>query len=198
MHATFYVLLAVAYALGSLSSAVLVCKAFKLPDPRREGSNNPGATNVLRLGNKTAAALVLLGDVLKGVIPILLCHFFGLYGMAMSFVGFAAIIGHMFPVFFGFKGGKGVATAIGVILALSLKMALVVILVWLIVITITRYVSLASMVAAASAPVLTLWLADPHCFIGLVFISLLIIARHYSNIGRLLNGEESKLGKKKT
>lgn len=146
----FYLTLITAYLLGSLSSAIIVCKAFGLPDPRSQGSKNPGATNVMRIGGKKLAVLVLVGDVLKGVVAVLLAKTLGLSGELLAAAGFAVFLGHCFPVFFSFKGGKGVATAMGALLALSPFIAGLTFLVWLIVFAVFRYSSLAAMTAAKS------------------------------------------------
>ena len=139
------------YLFGSISSAILISKIFRLGDPRETGSGNPGATNVLRSGNKFAAALTLLGDVLKGVIPVVLAQYAGVSVGVLAAVSIAAFMGHLFPIFFGFKGGKGVATAIGVFIALSWKLVLVFSITWGLVAAISRYSSLASLMATSAA-----------------------------------------------
>jgi len=189
----FIISLAIAYLLGSINSAIIVCKLMNLPDPRSQNSGNPGATNVLRVGGKQAAAIVLLGDVLKGFIPVLLASLFGLGGMAVALVALAAVIGHIFPLFFKFEGGKGVATMLGAILVLSFWLALLVFIVWVGVTAISRYVSLGSITAAIAAPVLTLFISNAGYFFPLGAIALLIIWRHMENIKRLSKGTEDKL-----
>jgi len=195
---TEFILPIVAYLFGSVSSAVIVSRLMRLPDPRTEGSNNPGATNVLRLGSKTGAALTLLGDTLKGVVPVLIAHQLDVSGMALAATGFCAFIGHLFPVFFGFQGGKGVATALGVFLAMSLKVSAVLGAVWLLMALVFRYSSLSALTAAAVAPFATWWL-EQSIWLTLMcaVIAMLLFWRHRANIQRLLNGTESRIGKKK-
>lgn len=208
--AAFYPVLAVvaAYLLGSLSFAVIVSRVMGLNDPRTFGSKNPGATNVLRSGSKTAAIVTLLLDALKGWLPVVLVKWFGKpYGLeegTMAFVGLAAFLGHLYPVFFRFVGGKGVATAIGVIVGVSGVLGLATGATWLVIAYFSRYSSLASIVAAVFAPVYYLiadgvaWAMDKYVMLGLVLMSALLIWRHAENITRLLKGTESKLGAKKS
>lgn len=189
------------YLFGSISSAVLVSKVFRLGDPREVGSGNPGATNVLRSGNKFAAAITLLGDVLKGVLPVMLAQYAGVSNGVVAMVAIAAFMGHLFPIFFGFKGGKGVATAIGVFAALSWKLLLAFIVVWALVAAITRYSSLASLMATIITGLVSFAVFNqPHelQLIGGVFwIVAFTFQRHRENIGRLRDGTESKIGQKK-
>jgi len=188
------------YLFGSISSAVIVSKLFRLDDPRKVGSGNPGATNVLRSGNKFAAALTLLGDVLKGVVPVLLAQHFGASTGVIAMVSIAAFMGHLFPVFLGFKGGKGVATAIGVFLALSWKLLAVFALTWLSVAAMTRYSSLAGLMAAAATGLASFAIFNQHSqlqLIGAVFwIVAFLFQRHRENIERLKAGTEPKIGQK--
>ena len=189
-------LVGVAYLLGSISSAILVCKVMGLPDPREGGSGNPGATNVLRLGGKKAAAITLLGDMLKGLIPVAIALYaFDVQGWMLALVGFAAFLGHLYPVFFGFKGGKGVATALGVLLGSSWMVGLATIATWLIVAKVFRISSLAALVAIALSPVY-LWFAfeDIEMMPVAVAMVALLFWRHKANIQRLLDGSESKIG----
>lgn len=185
-----------AYLLGSLSSAVLVSRLYALPDPRQEGSKNPGATNVLRLGGKKAAAITLLGDAAKGLIPVLLARIWGADVLVIAGAGVAAFLGHLFPVFFQFKGGKGVATALGVLLGFSWWLGLSAALTWIAVAAAFRVSSLAALIAAASAPVYT-WLLthSPELTAATAVLASLLIWRHRSNIARLLRGEESRIGR---
>ncbi|WKB54242.1 glycerol-3-phosphate 1-O-acyltransferase PlsY [Eleftheria terrae] len=190
-----------AYLIGSLSFAVIVSRVMGLSDPRTYGSNNPGATNVLRSGNKTAAILTLLLDALKGVVPVVLVHLwgerFGLGEGALALVGLAAFLGHLFPVFFGFKGGKGVATAAGVLLAINPWLGLATLATWVIIAVFFRYSSLAALVAAVFAPFYQLlgWGAGP--VLGAVIVmSMLLVWRHAANIRKLIEGKESKIGQK--
>lgn len=196
-----------AYLLGSLSFAVLVSRAMGMADPRTYGSGNPGATNVLRSGNKSAAILTLLLDAFKGWLAVWLAMVigpgFGLGAPGIALVAVAVFLGHLYPVFFHFKGGKGVATAAGVLLAIQPWLGLATLLTWLIVAGFFRYSSLAALVAAAFAPFYywfgggLAWNADPALLLALLIISALLIWRHKTNIGKLLRGEESRIGRKK-
>lgn len=189
------ILLVVAYLFGSLSSAIILCKLAGLPDPRTQGSGNPGATNVLRFGGKKLAATVLLFDVLKGVIPVAIAHAIGLDMVWVAATAFAAFLGHLFPIFFEFKGGKGVATALGGFIALSPILAAAGLVTWLVVFAVTRISSLSALVAAALTPVYSLWLIDSVNARWIILLTaLFLIARHHGNIRRLLAKEESKSG----
>jgi len=182
------------YLCGSLASAVVVCRIMKLPDPREGGSGNPGATNVLRLGGKKAAALTLAGDVLKGVIPVLLAHLLTDSPAILAGTAVAAVVGHMYPVFFGFKGGKGVATAFGAVAALVYPVALFMAAVWVLAAMATRYASLASMAAAVAAPLFALvFIREPAYIVGLAVIAALLVYRHRGNIERLRQGSEPEI-----
>ena len=184
------------YLLGSVSSAVVVSRLMNLPDPRSEGSGNPGATNVLRLGNKVGAGLTLSGDILKGVLPVLAARWLSNDSLSVALAGAGAFFGHLFPLFFGFKGGKGVATALGVFATISLPVAGGLALTWLVVALVFRYSSMAALMSAASAPLWTWWLlATPVYTSFAVLLALMLILRHRANIGRLLAGTESKIGK---
>ena len=195
------------YLVGSLSFAVIVSRLMGLNDPRSYGSKNPGATNVLRSGSKKAAILTLLLDAFKGWLPVALVLAFGQpYGLGAgvaALAGLAAFLGHLYPVFFGFKGGKGVATAVGVVVGVNGVLALATLSTFAIVVYFSRYVSLASMVAAVFAPVFYLfgdavaWQADRAEVLCLAVMALLLVWRHRENINRLLSGTESKLGAKK-
>ncbi|WP_018692739.1 glycerol-3-phosphate 1-O-acyltransferase PlsY [Algicola sagamiensis] len=186
------IMIVLAYLCGSLCSAVIVCRAFGHPDPRTDGSNNPGTTNVLRIAGKGPAALVLLGDVLKGTIPVWLAYFFKLEPIALGFVALAACIGHIFPCFFGFKGGKAVATALGAMFPIGWSLACLLLVTWLFVALITGYSSLAAVVTFALAPVYTFFI-KPMYTIPVLMLAVLIIARHKENIARLYLGKESKI-----
>ena len=184
------------YLLGSVSSAVVVSRLMNLPDPRSEGSGNPGATNVLRLGNKVGAGLTLSGDILKGVLPVLAARWLSDDSLSVALAGPGAFFGHLFPLFFGFKGGKGVATALGVFATISLPVAGGLALTWLVVALVFRYSSMAALMSAASAPLWTWWLLATPVYTGLaILLALMLILRHRANIGRLLAGTESKIGK---
>ena len=206
---TLYPALAVlaAYLLGSLSFAVIVSRAMGLKDPRTFGSKNPGATNVLRSGSKAAAIVTLLLDAVKGWLPVLLVRLLGKpYGLedgTMALVGLAAFVGHLWPVFFRFQGGKGVATFIGVVFGIDLVLGLATGATWLIIAFFLRYSSVASLVSALFAPVYYLfgdriqWYAEKPVLLALFVMALLLAVRHRENINRLLQGNESKLGTKK-
>lgn len=186
-----------AYLLGSISSAIIVCKLMGLPDPRTQGSNNPGATNVLRIGGKKAAAITLLGDMLKGVIPVTAAHFLTTSDMVFALTGAAAFLGHLYPVFFSFKGGKGVATALGVQLGLQWQIGLVVAGIWLFMAKGLKISSLAALVSMALAPVIVWWFWPAvELIIMQSLITMLLFWRHKSNIQNLLSGREDKIGNK--
>jgi len=180
-----------AYLLGSVATAIVVCQCLGLPDPRTEGSQNPGATNVLRLGGKKAAALTLGGDVLKGLIPVLLAQIWG-SDMGVAGAALGAFLGHLYPLYFGFQGGKGVATAFGAMLGLHVWVAITVLLVWLSVAKLSRTSSLAALAAAALTPLLVWWVGLPGSQLFAVLLMIvLLIWRHRSNIQRLLAGSEN-------
>jgi glycerol-3-phosphate acyltransferase PlsY len=191
-----------AYLIGSVSFAVIVSRAMGLADPRSYGSGNPGATNVLRTGNKLAAILTLLGDAFKGWLPVwLVVHFgarFGLDSTAVALAAIAVFLGHLYPVFFRFQGGKGVATAAGVLLAIHPALGLATLLTWLIIAFFFRYSSLAALVAAVFAPFFQVFLFGPsRVSLAVAAMSALLIWRHRGNISKLLNGQESRIGAKK-
>ena len=191
-------LIVAGYLIGSLSSAIILCKLAGLPDPRTEGSGNPGATNVMRIGGKKLAALTLLGDLLKGLIPVLLAKILGQSAIVISLVAVAAFLGHLYPLFFGFKGGKGVATAFGAVLGLNPFVALCAFGVWLLIFFISKISSLSSLTAAISVPFFLFFFNAPTAIVGaVIFMDLFLIYRHKSNIERLLRGEEGKLKAKK-
>jgi glycerol-3-phosphate acyltransferase PlsY len=189
----------IAYLIGSLSFAVIVSRFFGLADPRSYGSGNPGATNVLRSGNKAAAILTLLFDALKGYVPVVIAWRLGLDALVVTAVGLGAFIGHLWPVFFKFEGGKGVATAAGVLLGFAPGLGGLVLLVWLTMAAVFRYSSLAALTASLAAPVIQAWGwgLGPET-VGTVIMSALLIWRHEANIRKLLAGQESKLGQKAT
>ena len=196
-----------AYLLGSLSFAVIVSRAMGLSDPRSYGSKNPGATNVLRSGSKAAAVVTLVLDAAKGWLPVALVRWFGApHGLeegTMAMVGLAAFAGHLWPVFFRFEGGKGVATALGVLLGVSGWLGLATLLTWIIIAFFLRYSSLASLVAAAFAPFFyflgagMVWYSDARLGVAMVVMAGLLAWRHKANIQRLIQGKESRLGAKK-
>lgn len=183
-----------AYLLGSVSAAIVTSKLMGLPDPRTEGSGNPGATNMLRLGGKKAAAITLLGDMLKGLIPVAVANALQLPPQTIAAVGLAAFLGHLYPVFFHFHGGKGVATALGVMLAMAWPVGLALLGTWLLIAKVFKISSLAALAAAIAAPVYTWWLAPEPAYIAVtVVFSLLLLWRHRSNIQRLLSGSEGHI-----
>ncbi|WP_367065569.1 glycerol-3-phosphate 1-O-acyltransferase PlsY [Oryzisolibacter sp. LB2S] len=205
MNALFPLVATVAaYLLGSLSFAVIVSRVMGLSDPRTYGSKNPGATNVLRSGSKAAAAVTLLFDALKGWLPVVLVRWFGApYGLeegTQALVGLAAFAGHLWPVFFRFQGGKGVATALGVLLGVSGWLGLATLLTWIIIAFFFRYSSLASLVAAVFAPFFYLlgsgvaWYSDARIGVAMAVMAVLLAWRHRANIERLIQGKESRLG----
>lgn len=186
-----------AYLLGSISFGILVSRAFGLPDPRTVGSGNPGATNVLRSGKKLPAILTLLGDAAKGWLAVFLVQHYGLQDATICLAGLAAFIGHLYPVFSSFKGGKGVATALGVLLAFSAWLGLSVVIVWVIAFSIWRYSSLAALIAAVIAPIAAWFLLSYKGYaVTALVLALLLVWRHKSNIEKLLKGAEAGFGKK--
>lgn len=191
--------LVLAYLLGSVPFAVVVSRFYGLADPRHYGSGNPGATNVLRSGNKKAALFTLLGDALKGWVAVFVAQRYGLSDNLVAWVGLAAFVGHLFPIFLVFKGGKGVATAAGVLLGLNPVLGLLVLGTWIAVAYLSRYSSLAAILAAAAAPMYAGFLEGNHGDLLLVvgLLSLALIGKHWGNIQRLLAGQESKIGSKK-
>ncbi len=185
-----------AYLLGSISFAVLTSRAFGIADPRTYGSGNPGATNVLRSGKKLAAALTLLGDAAKGWVAVMLAVHFALSDTQVALIALAVFLGHLFPIFLKFKGGKGVATALGVLLALNAWLGLAALATWLIVVLVFRLSSLSALTAAVGAPVYALMLGLPGVWVvSSVVMSGLLIWRHKRNIQNLLAGRESRIGK---
>lgn len=185
-----------AYLFGSLSSAILVCKAMGLPDPRTVGSKNPGTTNVLRIGGKKAAFITLLGDLLKGFIPVLLARWYNLSDFGVAAVAFAAFIGHLYPIYFSFKGGKGVATALGCLLAISPAAGLCCVVTWVLIAVVTRYSSLAALITSILAPVyIWFFTEDKNYIMVAALMTAFLIYRHRANIAHLLAGTEHKIGK---
>ena len=186
-----------AYLVGSVSSGIIVSQIFNLPDPRTIGSKNPGATNVMRSGNKKAAIFTLLGDLLKAILVLTLAEYLGFNDLIILCVALAVLIGHIYPIFYKFRGGKGVATAIGILIALNFKLALIVASIWLLVFGIWRYSSLAAIVAAISAPIIAIFiLRDQSLYcIAFSFITIIILFKHQANIKKLLSGTELKFKK---
>lgn len=195
----FLLLVTLGYLMGSISSAVIVCKLFGFPDPREQGSKNPGATNVLRIAGKQYALMVMVADVLKGTVPVLIASALHASPVVVAFTALAAVLGHMYPVFFGFHGGKGVATAIGALLGFHFMLGVMVAGTWLLVANFTRYSSLASLVAITLAPLYSLFLVGHvDTFLPLFFIALFVFFKHRNNITRLIDGVEPKIKLKHT
>lgn len=183
--------------MGSVASAILICKLFGLSDPRSDGSGNPGATNVMRLHGKKAAILTLAGDVLKGVIPVLLAKAIGSPELIIALCGLAAFLGHLFPIFFKFKGGKGVATLLGVLFATHWLLGLAYVATWLLTAYIFRYSSLAALIAASLTPLYSYFVLHNTSFlISQIIMAVILLWRHQSNIRKLIAGTEDKIGKK--
>ncbi|MFC3914727.1 glycerol-3-phosphate 1-O-acyltransferase PlsY [Pseudaeromonas sharmana] len=190
------IMIMLAYLGGSVSSAVLVCRLYGLPDPREHGSHNPGTTNVLRLGGRLAAVWVLLADMLKGTVPVYLSWYLGISPFFLGLIGIAACLGHMYPIFFHFRGGKGVATALGALMPIGLDMGAMMLGTWLIVLFASGYSSLAALIAALLAPLYTYWL-KPEFTLPVAMLCALIIYRHHENIQRLLSGQEKRIWNRK-
>jgi glycerol-3-phosphate acyltransferase PlsY len=196
MFFTEIILIIAAYLLGSVSTAVIVARLGGNPDPRDVGSRNPGATNVYRTAGKRAAGVTLLGDILKGVIPVLVAHWAALGPLAISLVALAALLGHCYPVFFQFKGGKGVATAFGALLTVEWTIGLSLLLVWLVVFTLTRISSLSAIIASLTVPI-SAYYSQTESILVLNIIALIVVWRHYGNILNLFHGDESGFRKSK-
>lgn len=190
-------LIACGYLFGSISTAIIVCKLMRLPDPRTEGSRNPGATNVARLGGKKAAALTLAGDLLKGLVPVLIAQALHAAPAVLAATALAAFLGHLYPVFFGFQGGKGVATALGVIYGLYWPVGLLTTGIWLAMAVVFRYSSLAALTAILLMPACFLWLMPAPqktpVVMAMVMLTVLLFWRHRSNIANLLGGREDRI-----
>ena len=182
------------YLFGSISTAIVTCKLMGLPDPRTEGSQNPGATNVLRIGGKKAAFVTLAGDMLKGLVPVLIAQALHASPVILAATALAAFLGHLYPVFFGFQGGKGVATALGVLFGLSWQVGLAVAAIWLVMALLFRISSLSALTAMLLAPLCFWWLQPEPAFIGgMVIITTLLYWRHRTNIRDLLAGKEGRI-----
>ena len=182
------------YLLGSISTAIIVCKIMHLPDPRTVGSNNPGATNVLRVGGKKAAALTLFGDSLKGVIPVIIAKLLGLEPMMIALVAISAFLGHLFPIFFSFKGGKGVATFFGAMLALNYWVGIFLLATWLLIAYGLKISSLSALIAAILAPIYFYLMQSELVYVWMsLFFTIALLLTHHSNIKKLLSGEENKI-----
>ncbi len=180
-----------AYLIGSISSAIIICRLMGLPDPREQGSGNPGATNVMRIGGKKAAAITLLGDLLKGLLPVYLAKVMGVSVELLALTGLAAFLGHLYPLFFKFEGGKGVATSIGVLLGFSWPLGLAFVATWLLIYKVGKISSLSALFASVISPVYAWFLVGDYYVVGAaVFMMVFLLCRHKSNIQRLINGEE--------
>jgi glycerol-3-phosphate acyltransferase PlsY len=189
-----YLMIPAGYLFGSISTAIIVCKLMGLPDPRTGGSGNPGATNVARLGGKKAAALTLIGDMLKGLIPVLIAHALQAGPTILAGTALAAFVGHLYPVFFGFRGGKGVATALGVIYGLYWPVGLLTTAIWLGMALLFRYSSLAALTAILLTPPGFMWLwPEPPVIVAMAIMTVMLYWRHRSNISNLLSGKEGKI-----
>jgi glycerol-3-phosphate acyltransferase PlsY len=183
-----------AYLIGSVSSAIIICRLMGLPDPREQGSGNPGATNVMRIGGKKAAAATLSGDLLKGLIPVYAANLSGVPAELLAATGLAAFIGHLYPIYFGFKGGKGVATTIGVLLGFSWMLGLAFVATWLLMYKVGKISSLSALVAAVLSPAYAWFiLANPALVGAVALMAGVLLWRHKSNIQRLLAGEEKTI-----
>ncbi|MCK4841960.1 MAG: glycerol-3-phosphate 1-O-acyltransferase PlsY [Methylococcales bacterium] len=186
-----WLLVPAAYLIGSVSSAIIVCYLMGLDDPRESGSGNPGATNVMRIAGKKAAAITLFGDALKGFIPVLIAKIMAVDSLILSLVVFAAFMGHLYPVFFGFKGGKGVATTLGLTLGVTWVLGVVVSGTWFIIYKISKISSLSALVAAVLTPLYVWYIVDDQYLIAVfIVIPVILLWRHRDNIQRLLVGEE--------
>ena len=188
--------LIVSYLLGSISSAIIICKLCNLPDPRTKGSGNPGATNVLRIGGKKLAAFVLIFDGLKGAIPVMLAHYFGLTLFELTIILLSAFLGHVFPIYYGFKGGKGVATYLGGLIGLNFFVGLTFSIIWLIVAKVMKVSSIAALTATLLSPIYFYFITthDVRATMVIFLINLFIYFTHRENIRRMMNGEEGVIG----
>lgn len=189
MSALALLMILTAYLIGSISSAVIICKLFGLDDPRLRGSGNPGTTNVYRLGGWTPALLVLVMDVLKGMLPVWGSYYLGLDPLILAVVAMATCLGHIYPLYFEFKGGKAVATALGAMFPVAWEMALLLIATWLLVFTVTRVSSLAALITVSLAPIYA-YMIKPQYTVPAIMLALLIVWRHRANIMRLWRGDE--------
>ena len=187
-----------AYLVGSISTGIIISRFFNLPDPRTMGSKNPGATNVMRTGNKKAAIFTLLGDLLKATFVLLIASNLGFDGYSIIFVSLAVLIGHIFPIYYKFRGGKGVATAVGILITLNFKLALIVVCIWILVFLIFRYSSLAAIVASISAPLIGIFILNDQSLNNFTYVMVtsIILMTHQKNIKNLISGKELKFKKR--
>ena len=187
-----------AYLVGSISTGIITSRFFNLPDPRTMGSKNPGATNVMRTGNKKAAIFTLLGDLLKATFVLLIASNLGFDGYSIIFVSLAVLIGHIFPIYYKFRGGKGVATAVGILITLNFTLALIVVCIWIFVFLIFRYSSLAAIVASISAPLIGIFILNDQSLNNFTYVMItsIILMTHQKNIKNLISGKELKFKKR--
>lgn len=187
-----------AYLVGSISTGIITSRFFNLPDPRTMGSKNPGATNVMRTGNKKAAIFTLIGDLLKATFVLLIASNLGFDGYSIIFVSLAVLIGHIFPIYYKFRGGKGVATAVGILITLNFKLALIVVCIWIFVFLIFRYSSLAAIVASISAPLIGIFILNDQSLNNFTYVMVtsIILMTHQKNIKNLISGKELKFKKR--
>ena len=195
MSVIAYGIILAAYLFGSISSAILFCRLAGLPDPREHGSHNPGATNVLRIGGKLSAIGVLLFDILKGLLPVSVSFYLELSPSEIGFIAFAACLGHVFPIFFGFRGGKGVATAFGILIPMGYAISGLALASWLLVFLISGYSSLSAVITALTVPFYVWWFKPEFTF-PVALVCCLLVYRHHDNIQRLWRGQEDKIWKK--
>ncbi|TCV98845.1 glycerol-3-phosphate 1-O-acyltransferase PlsY [Biostraticola tofi] len=196
MNATALGMIIFAYLCGSISSAILMCKIARLPDPRTAGSGNPGATNVLRIGGKAAATAVMIFDILKGMLPVWLGYKLGVAPFYLGLIGIAACLGHIYPLFFRFRGGKGVATALGAIAPIGLDLTGLMAGTWLLTVLLSGYSSLGAIISALIAPFYVWWFKPQFTF-PVAMLSCLVLLRHHDNIQRLWRGQESRVWRKR-
>ncbi|KAE9532506.1 glycerol-3-phosphate 1-O-acyltransferase PlsY [Ursidibacter arcticus] len=196
MSVIAYGIILAAYLFGSISSAILFCRLAGLPDPREHGSHNPGATNVLRIGGKLSAIGVLLFDILKGLLPVSVGFYLNLSPSEIGFIALAACLGHVFPIFFGFRGGKGVATAFGILIPMGYAISGLALASWLLVFLISGYSSLSAVITALTLPFYVWWFKPEFTF-PVALVCCLLVYRHHDNIQRLWRGQEDKVWKKK-
>lgn len=192
IYLTMFLLMILAYLFGGLNGAILLCKLKGWPDPRTQGSRNPGATNILRFHHAQAASAVLIFDLLKGTLPVYIGYFFGYSPVEIGLIALATCLGHIYPVYFQFKGGKAVATGLGTLLPLGMDMTGLLILTWLFTVAVSGYASLAAIVTALAAPFFVEQI-KPEYTTAVIMLSILIVLRHISNIRRLLAGKEKKI-----
>ena len=197
LFVSLFVLIIISYIIGSVNSSIVFSKIYKLPDPREYGSKNPGATNILRSGNKILALAIVIFDILKGFLPVVIAYYFLKEDLYVQIVGVIAVIGHIYPIFYKFKGGKGVATTFGSILAFDFILGLICLMTWLITAFLFRYSALSAIVSFTFLPIYT-WLSYENYTITSIYLilAIVVIYKHKTNIKNLLNNEETKIGSK--